>query len=49
LRHTTKKFIARFNYIEEELRRRGAHWGEYALEELDQLWEQAKNQERLTE
>ncbi len=42
LRHTVKKFIARFNYIEEQMEARGGQWGEISLAEMDDYWNQAK-------
>jgi tetrapyrrole methylase family protein/MazG family protein len=46
LRHTVKKFVARFNHIESRLAESGQAWEDSTLEELDALWEEAK--ERLT-
>lgn len=42
LRHTVKKFISRFNYIEEQMEARGSQWGEISLAEMDGYWNQAK-------
>lgn len=42
LRRANLKFVERFNYIEEEMRRRGKTLKESSLEEMDQLWEEAK-------
>ncbi len=42
LRKTIARFISRFQYIEEELARRGQHPGEVSLQEMDALWNQAK-------
>lgn len=42
LEKTNKKFISRFNYIEEEARSQGRNINELSLEEMDQLWEKAK-------
>lgn len=42
LRKTIARFIARFQYIEEELARRGAAPGQVTLEEMDALWAEAK-------
>lgn len=36
------KFIARFHYVEEGLKRRGKHPEESTLEEMDELWNEAK-------
>jgi uncharacterized protein YabN with tetrapyrrole methylase and pyrophosphatase domain len=42
LRKTIARFIARFQYIEEELARRGRTPGQVTLEEMDALWAEAK-------
>ena len=42
LRKTIARFIARFQYIEEELARRGTTPGQVTLEEMDALWDEAK-------
>jgi tetrapyrrole methylase family protein/MazG family protein len=42
LRKTIARFIARFQYIEEELVRRGQTPGQVTLEEMDALWAEAK-------
>ena len=42
LRKTIARFIARFQYIEEELARRGTSPGKVTLEEMDALWAEAK-------
>lgn len=42
LRHTVKKFIERFTYIEQSMENRGLHWGDASLDQLDQLWNEAK-------
>lgn len=42
LEKTNKKFIARFNYIEQEARRQGRRLNEMTLGEMDALWNQAK-------
>jgi MazG family protein len=42
LRGTTEKFIRRFNYIEEQLKAKGKDVHKSTLEEMDQLWEEAK-------
>ena len=49
LRHTVKKFVDRFGYIEQHMAEKGLEWGKASLEELDQLWDQAKAQEKGTE
>lgn len=42
---TNNKFERRFNYIETRIREQGNEWKNYTLQELDQLWEQAKRLE----
>ena len=45
LRKTIEKFIERFKYIENEVQNQGKkEMGDYTLEELDRLWEQAKGE-----
>lgn len=46
LRKTIARFIARFQYIEEELAHRGTTPGQATLEEMDALWAEAKARER---
>lgn len=46
LRKTIARFIARFQYIEEELAHRGRTPGQVTLEEMDVLWAEAKAQGR---
>ncbi|MGE0650405.1 MAG: nucleoside triphosphate pyrophosphohydrolase [Alphaproteobacteria bacterium] len=48
LRGTNDKFIRRFNYIEAELRARGKSPMESNLDEMDALWNAAKNAEKET-
>jgi len=45
LRKTNKKFINRFHYIEKSLRDAGRNIKYTSLEEMDQLWEKAKERE----
>ena len=45
LRKTIARFIARFQYIEEELARRGSTPGQVTLAEMDALWAEAKRRE----
>ena len=47
LEKTNQKFISRFNYIEQHSIRAGRPLTEMTLEELDQLWNEAKQQEQL--
>lgn len=42
LRKSIDRFIARFRYIEQEMAGRGKDLEEASLEELDELWEEAK-------
>ena len=42
LRSTNQKFVNRFQYIEKSLHQQGKILGDVALDELDQLWEDAK-------
>ena len=46
LRKTIDKFQKRFQYIESELPKRGKKLGEASLEEMDELWNEIKKQER---
>lgn len=45
LEKTNRKFIRRFNYIEEHSIRIGKPLTEMSLEEMDKLWNEAKEQE----
>ena len=45
LEKTNRKFISRFNYIEEHSIRQGKLLTEMSLEEMDNLWNEAKKQE----
>ena len=42
LRSTVKKFMTRFQYIEERLKQQGKDIHQTSLEEMDKLWEEAK-------
>ncbi len=42
LERTNRKFIARFNYIEEKANEQGRHINELTLAEMDELWNEAK-------
>lgn len=46
LRQTVDKFIRRFAFLEEKIRAQGKRLDEVPLEEMDALWEEAKNQEK---
>lgn len=45
LEHTNRKFIRRFNYIEEGATKIGRKVNELTLEEMDALWDKAKKEE----
>ena len=42
LEHTNQKFIHRFNYVEAKLKEQGKSFQDTTLEEMDKLWEEAK-------
>ncbi len=46
LRSSLRKFQERFGYMETRLRDRGKVWGGVSLQEMDDLWNEAKNLER---
>jgi len=46
LEHTNKKFIRRFNYVEENSIKIGKPLNDMSLEEMDKLWNEAKNLEK---
>ena len=46
LEKTNRKFINRFNYIEEHSIRQGKPLTEMTLEDMDKLWNEAKEQEK---
>jgi MazG family protein len=43
LQRATDKFVARFNQLEDELRRRGKRLGDVELTEMDAIWDRIKN------
>jgi len=43
LKHANKKFIRRFGFIEKRLKERGKELGHVTLEEMDEIWEEAKD------
>lgn len=45
LEMTNQKFIRRFNYVEEKAKEKGKHLKEMTLREMDELWNEAKQQE----
>jgi MazG family protein len=49
LQRAIDKFVARFNRLEDELRRRGKRLGDVELAEMDAIWDRIKNDEaRMT-
>ena len=42
LRQAVKKFIRRIDYMEESINNKGKIWGELNLDQLDKIWEEAK-------
>ena len=49
LRRTIDKFIIRFRYIEQQLKIKGRDIHASSLEEMDKLWEEAKNLPQVSE
>jgi len=47
LRKTINRFEARFSHIENSLHAKGANLKDASLEEMEQLWEEAKKLEML--
>ncbi|MDD4001524.1 MAG: nucleoside triphosphate pyrophosphohydrolase, partial [Bacteroidales bacterium] len=45
LERTNKKFIQRFQYIEQEVKKKKKDMREMTLEELDKIWNEAKKLE----
>lgn len=45
LERTNKKFIRRFQYMEEQVKEKGQDLKDLSLSEMDQYWEEAKKQE----
>ena len=48
LEHTNQKFIRRFNYVEAHSMKIGKPLTEMTLQEMDELWNEAKQQEKKT-
>ncbi|TQQ84000.1 nucleoside triphosphate pyrophosphohydrolase [Peptacetobacter hominis] len=46
LNMTTEKFVRRFSFVEDELVKSGKTFNESNLEEMDKLWNQAKDKEK---
>jgi uncharacterized protein YabN with tetrapyrrole methylase and pyrophosphatase domain len=42
LQKATDKFVARFNRLEDELRRQGNRLGDVDLAEMDKIWDEIK-------
>ncbi|MFC1692971.1 nucleoside triphosphate pyrophosphohydrolase [Candidatus Latescibacterota bacterium] len=49
LKKTIDKFQKRFQFIERELPKRGKKLGEASLEEMDELWEEVKREEKKSQ
>lgn len=49
LEHTNQKFIRRFNYLEAHTMKQGRQLTEMTLAEMDEIWNQAKAEERKAE
>ena len=47
LEKTNQKFTRRFNYVESQARQQGKNLKDMTLEEMDDLWKEAKKIERL--
>ena len=45
LEHTNQKFIRRFNYLEQHTLKQGRQLTDMSLEEMDQIWNEAKKLE----
>lgn len=46
LEATNRKFIFRFNYMEQKIKERGKELAEASLDEMDKLWNEAKQMEK---
>lgn len=42
LEYTNKKFISRFNYVEQQAKKIGKNLKDMTIEEMDNLWNEAK-------
>ncbi len=49
LEYTNRKFISRFNYLENRVKESGKELGEMTLNEMDELWNEAKQAEKQNE
>jgi XTP/dITP diphosphohydrolase len=45
LERTNKKFIRRFNYLEEKTIKQGRNLKDMTLAEMDEIWNEAKSRE----
>ena len=45
LEHTNQKFIRRFTFLEETVRSQGRKLADLSLEEMDEIWNEAKKAE----
>ncbi len=43
LRDANRKFSRRFRYIEQQIKQKNQNWNELSLEQLDQIWDEAKS------
>lgn len=43
LKHTNEKFVKRFKFVEKKLREEGKEISQTSLEEMDKIWEEAKD------
>lgn len=48
LEHTNLKFIRRFNYVEEQAHKQGKALKDMTLDEMENLWQEAKQSETVT-
>lgn len=49
LEKTNRKFIKRFNYLEQETIKKGKNLRDLSLDEMDKIWEKAKEREKENE
>ena len=49
LEHTNQKFISRFTYVEQALKAQGKTFSDVSFEEMDDLWNEAKQKEKKGE
>lgn len=47
LRQSVKKFLTRFSYLEEKLQAQKKQWQQCDIQELNELWAEAKKQEKI--